>query len=242
MSKSMIVIGDVHGCYETLLKLIEQLPKDIPICFAGDLIDRGPKSKQVVEHVRSLESRGTAFCVKGNHEQMMIDSDGQIDWYSDWAVYNGGRDTMESYDPDADIEIFKGHTEWMKTLPVFLEFKDIKNDQGRHLVVSHSTIGGVWSMSSEDRKNFRDEYGNVFENRIMWDRVVTNDAPGIYNIFGHTPQPEPLLTSFYANVDTGCVFQGRSQYGFLTAIQFPEMKTFKQANVDIPLNVTKPKE
>ena len=62
----MIIIGDVHGCYKTLIALIEKLPKDRNITFVGDLIDRGPGSKDVVEFVRKNNYR----CVRGNHEDM----------------------------------------------------------------------------------------------------------------------------------------------------------------------------
>ena len=35
------IIGDVHGCYDTLMALIAKLPEDAEIVFVGDLIDRG---------------------------------------------------------------------------------------------------------------------------------------------------------------------------------------------------------
>ena len=53
--ENIYIIGDVHGCYRSLLALIEQLPRkfDSKICFVGDLIDRGPASADVVEFVRA---------------------------------------------------------------------------------------------------------------------------------------------------------------------------------------------
>ena len=33
------VIGDVHGCYHTLLNLIKQLPLNAELIFVGDLFD-----------------------------------------------------------------------------------------------------------------------------------------------------------------------------------------------------------
>jgi serine/threonine protein phosphatase 1 len=70
----MIVIGDVHGGFDTLIKLIEKLPND-NICFVGDLIDRGPKSAQVVDFV--IENNYD--CVLGNHEELMIHSEKYLD-------------------------------------------------------------------------------------------------------------------------------------------------------------------
>ncbi|MCR9145081.1 MAG: metallophosphoesterase [bacterium] len=69
----MIIIGDVHGCYKSLRALVKKCPPE-PICFVGDLIDRGPDSKGVVEFVRGEGHQ----CVLGNHEELMIKFSGQI--------------------------------------------------------------------------------------------------------------------------------------------------------------------
>ena len=67
-----IVIGDVHGHYDGLMLLMETIApsKGDEVYFLGDLIDRGPKSAQVVEFVRSNQYP----CVMGNHEQMLLES------------------------------------------------------------------------------------------------------------------------------------------------------------------------
>ena len=49
--KPIYLIGDVHGCYKTMIALIEKLPKDAEICFLGDLIDRGQNSASVIQYV-----------------------------------------------------------------------------------------------------------------------------------------------------------------------------------------------
>ena len=43
MDGRLLIIGDVHGCFDTLIALIAKLPTDAKIIFVGDLIDRGPK-------------------------------------------------------------------------------------------------------------------------------------------------------------------------------------------------------
>ena len=48
----MIVIGDVHGEYNSLLSLLDILPQTDKICFVGDLIDRGPDSKKIIDLIR----------------------------------------------------------------------------------------------------------------------------------------------------------------------------------------------
>lgn len=232
MSKSVIVIGDCHGCYITLVELIKKLPEGVPICFAGDLVDRGPRSREVVELVKNLCDSGKADCVRGNHEDIMLQAKGMI--YSDhteeesfgyWFSSCGGDKTVQSY-IDHDINL-QNHLDWMIKLPLYKEY-NIQNSDGRRLVVSHSSIGKVYKWSAEKRQL----YYSQFKEYVMWNRNPPHDPGGIYNVFGHTPQEEPRVKSFYANVDTGAVFTGREKYGKLTALQFPEMKVYQQVNID----------
>lgn len=45
------VIGNVHGCYHTLLNLIQKLPSDAKLIFVGDLCDKGNYSEDVIEFI-----------------------------------------------------------------------------------------------------------------------------------------------------------------------------------------------
>ena len=49
--ENIYIISDIHGCYKTLLALIDQFPnkQNSKIVFVGDLIDRGKNSCEVVE-------------------------------------------------------------------------------------------------------------------------------------------------------------------------------------------------
>ena len=51
------VIGDVHGCYRSLLSLLEAIhynPGEDELLFLGDLVNKGPSSLEVLKLVRSL--------------------------------------------------------------------------------------------------------------------------------------------------------------------------------------------
>jgi len=237
---------------EALLQKIptEELKKGV--VFVGDLIDRGPMSADVVEFVRTTDWAQT---VRGNHEQMMIDEGlkeaahfmrngtfnmhvNQYGVYSSLWLVNGGKETLESYvdiDEDTkrpvfDMDVFIDHTEWLKNLPLYLEFKDVKNDKGEHLLVSHSSAGTVWKWSPERRKT----NAKQFAAHLTWGRPRQfKPIDNIYNVFGHTPVPNgPRLKSFYANVDTGAFYKEQSGYFKLTALQFPEMIVYEQENID----------
>lgn len=239
---SMIVIGDIHGCAKTFQALLDKLPKDIPVVVSGDYIDRGPRSKEVIQTMIDRKILGT----KGNHEQMMELFFGE---YSDLIegegkpvmprgsifLMNGGYKTLREYGiktyfnylnpPNQEnLEVLKAHIEWIKNLPIYLEFPNVINAEGRHLVVSHSSIGNTYNDLDKN------------EEVILWGRprnVV--DIPEIYNIYGHTVvQKGGDIQGHYANIDTGCVFGSEKDkgYGLLTALQYPEMILYSQENID----------
>ena len=131
------IIGDVHGCYDTLVALIKKLPNNAEIVFVGDLVDKGENSKKVIKLIR----KKGYLCVLGNHEDMMIKGviniqEGQSLYSSGWG-FNGYKDTMDNYkDGFSDKELLND-VEWMKSLPLYLEFKET-DQKGRKLIVSHA--------------------------------------------------------------------------------------------------------
>ena len=62
------IIGDVHGEFDKKA-LKDKLPQNANLVFVGDLVDRGKKSKEVIEFVKD----NNYSCVLGNHEKMMMD-------------------------------------------------------------------------------------------------------------------------------------------------------------------------
>ena len=60
-----IIIGDVHGCYDELLVLLDRYAEDRHVVFVGDLVDKGPKPHRCVELTKLLK----ATVVMGNHEE-----------------------------------------------------------------------------------------------------------------------------------------------------------------------------
>jgi hypothetical protein len=77
------LIGDVHGCREELVRMLERLgyvvggtretpnvtaPAGRKAVFVGDLVDRGPDSPGVLRLVMHMVGNGTAICVPGNHD------------------------------------------------------------------------------------------------------------------------------------------------------------------------------
>lgn len=79
--KSVYVVGDIHGCYDALMRLEDAIGRHAAgrgcepfVVSVGDLIDRGPDSRQVVRHVMSAVKAGTWAAVAGNHEACLFET------------------------------------------------------------------------------------------------------------------------------------------------------------------------
>ncbi|MCY3737750.1 MAG: AAA family ATPase, partial [Gemmatimonadaceae bacterium] len=81
------IIGDIHGCHDELVELLGALgweigpgasgpmahhPEGRKAVFLGDLVDRGPRSPEVLRLAMSMVEAGTALCVPGNHDVKLV--------------------------------------------------------------------------------------------------------------------------------------------------------------------------
>src|SRR5437762_5362465 len=79
------IIGDVHGCFDELIELLQQLGCSVDettfavqtvngrkLIFVGDLVDRGPKIPQVLRLVMNAVASDAALCVPGNHDMKLM--------------------------------------------------------------------------------------------------------------------------------------------------------------------------
>lgn len=192
------VIGDVHGCYFTLLKLIEKLPEDAELIFVGDLCDKGKFSKEVIDFVISNNHP----CVKGNHEHLFekyildaVEKEIHSPWSSDKRY--GGLACIESY--NNDVELIKKHLDWIKQLPIYLEIE--------HYFITHG-----FALAYYEYRENEEYYNDFLLNRYYeGDAVVKSD---VINIFGHCAFDEVIDGENFFCIDTSCSYGKK-----LTAIE-----------------------
>ena len=102
----LYAVGDVHGRDDLLGQLLARIEEDSSrrgpakqlLVFLGDLIDRGPSSKQVVERLRTLRPPGTRLVfLAGNHEEVLLRIvGGEASLVPDWLRF-GGAECLQSY-------------------------------------------------------------------------------------------------------------------------------------------------
>lgn len=102
-------IGDIHGRLDLLDELLEKIHSDMAgrypletlLVFVGDLIDRGPSSREVVERLRTYRHEGVRpVFLLGNHEEVLLRIlDGDSSLIANWLRF-GGAQCLESYGVD----------------------------------------------------------------------------------------------------------------------------------------------
>ena len=227
MSEQIYIIGDVHGCFNTLLELIKQFPnkEKSQICFVGDVLDRGLFSCDVVELIMQNDYK----MVMGNHERRLLNNqleflNNKVPFDRSWFFGNGGEATYRSYFGQS-MKFKQRHIDFLEQRPVYLEFKDYKTQNGEHLVVSHSAVGNMWELRN-------DKYASEeFKRHLLSGRGDEMQVSSIFNVYGHTPVREVKFYKNSADIDTGCVF---NEVGFdkLSALEFPSMKIYTQKNIE----------
>lgn len=225
------LIGDVHGCYDELAGLLAELgyevreeregepritvlpPEGRRALFLGDLVDRGPRTPDVLRLAMGMVEAGTALCVPGNHDMKLLRK-------------LRGRNVQVTHGLERTLEQLEGETpEFRERVVRFLDglVSHYVLDGGK-LVAAHAGMRREYQGRSSGRvRDFAlygettgetDEFGLPV--RYNWAAEYRGEARVVY---GHTPVPEPEWINRTINLDTGCVFGGA-----LTALRYPELE------------------
>jgi protein phosphatase len=217
------IIGDVHGCADELEELLATLgyslddngtfrhPEGRRAVFLGDLVDRGPRIRDVLRIVMDMVAAETALAVPGNHDvKLMRKLRGR-----DVQITHGLQDSLQQLESETP-EFRNKVADFIDDLVSHYVFDDGK------LVVAHAgmkeEMQGRGSGKVRDFALYGETTGETDEFglpiRYNWAAEYRGQAAVVY---GHTPVPEPEWLNRTLNIDTGCVFGGR-----LTALRYPE--------------------
>ena len=132
----VLAIGDVHGMYEKLIKLMDKIrfnPDEDLLIFLGDYIDRGPDPGRCLQYIFALQQQypDVVVCLMGNHEVMMSSYFMQkrgsynnliVDYAGSW-LDNGGLETLKQLD-EMDADTKEELLQWVMNLPVKYQYQD----------------------------------------------------------------------------------------------------------------------
>lgn len=127
-SEPVWVIGDVQGCYDSLLTLLNhpdiQQDSNATLCFAGDLINRGPQSLACLRHIRNLGSK--AVSLLGNHDIHLL---GVAAGVRKLSTSDTVQEILDAPDAEALLD-------WLRHRPLSVVMHD-------HLIV-HAGVAPQW--------------------------------------------------------------------------------------------------
>jgi hypothetical protein len=189
MASRTIVVGDIHGCYDELMELLDKvnLERRDRVVSVGDLITKGPKSREVLE---LFMTDGRFSTVIGNHDLTLR------------RRWNGEDVELKPAQKETHKEL-KGEKDKYAT---FLNGLPFVIDLDTHLVV-HAGLRPNVELHSQTT-------GDLTRLRTLGpDRESEEGTPWyhVYNgektvLFGHWPAEEPRRGPRAIGLDTGCVY------------------------------------
>lgn len=200
----LLAVGDIHGCYDKLLALMKNVapkPRD-RLVFLGDYIDRGPDSRRVLDALIDLRrSLPRTVCLRGNHEQMLLDAlRGDIEAVALY-LYNGGVTTLANYDDDLST-LPAEHLGFLRALPLYHE------EEG--FIFVHAGLRPELSLEEQAEQDLlwiREEF---LESDYDWGKTV---------VHGHSPRPGVEFRPNRIGLDTGAFLQAAGGYGRLSCCE-----------------------
>ena len=154
---STYVIGDVNGCFDQFIRLVKKIDYDSKkdqIILTGDLVNRGPKSLDVLNYCMADKNITT---VLGNHDLYLL--------YL-ISINQGKGKLKKIVEAENNKQIF----EWLITRPLLIQaFNQSTNNK---FIITHAGIPEIWSL--EKAQDLADEVSQALTNhpsrvlKAMW--------------------------------------------------------------------------
>jgi len=218
----LFAISDIHGCYKPFYELIVnciKLEKSDQLILLGDYIDRGDRSKDVIDFIVDLKNTGFNVApLAGNHEVMLLDSFYNPEILPLWLM-NSGMSTLNSFGIKNINEIDNKYLDFFK----LLDFYRIIDK----MIFVHAGFDDFAIDPFEDRHGMVWECRTSYQNPLLSNKII---------IHGHRPKPLLFIKELINKksnvipIDTGCVYNTEMGYGVLSALEVHSMTMFSVQN------------
>ncbi|SLN13371.1 Serine/threonine-protein phosphatase 1 [Aquimixticola soesokkakensis] len=212
MPKLVYAVGDVHGCFNAYCDLEQKITADAAadpapnqrlLVLLGDLVDRGPQSGALIDHLLTKPPVGfDRVCLMGNHEDMFTMFAQAPVENAQWLDF-GGRETLISYGVPSDLidasrssntrmkqiiaaHVPRNHLDYIANLPVSLSLPE--------WFFCHAGVNPDLALDQQSKDD------------LVWSDPAVLDQHRVANttvVHGHTPEPQVLVLPHRICVDTG---------------------------------------
>ncbi len=214
--RRVYAVGDIHGradLFDALLKRIDddidaRTPAEITLVLLGDLVDRGPDSRGVIERAMQLEaSEGDVRFLAGNHEEVFLEAVTKPSRETSRFFYRiGGRETVLSYGLTEQEMIDIDHGALAARLPdmvppehvAFLQRFEDQIEIGDYLFV-HAGVKPNVPLDQQKQRHLRWIRDEFLDHEGDLGKIV---------VHGHTVSEEVEQRGHRIGIDTGAWSSG----------------------------------
>lgn len=215
------VITDIHGCNRTFKQLIKRLElrTEDTLFLLGDYINKGPRSKKVINTIIKLREEGFKVrCLIGNHEDLLLRSL-EDPLLLPIFYQQGGKETLKSFKVKSIHDIPTEYFKFFFSLEYYIELEDF--------VLVHAGLNFI------DKNPFTDRHamlwsrgGRIIPEKIQFRRII----------HGHTPTKLTVMRealkkvkNYTLSIDAGCVYKAEG-LGNLVALNLDTFDLIVQRN------------
>ena len=195
-NKTVVIIGDVHGCFDELLMVLDKIgwnQKTHIIIFTGDLIDRGPKIKDALLFAMTTPN---VYTLMSNHEYTLL------------RFLRGNQITIGSLSKTivqcGELIFDTTLSDWLESLPYIIRWTDSS-------FVVHAGIVPFYPIYNQKKTTcIYIRTWNPSTNRMSvegdepWYKFDPVERIKIY--FGHNVHSYPFVSNWTVAMDGGVVF------------------------------------
>lgn len=236
-------IADIHGCYNTLRRLLEEIleiDKTDYLYLLGDIVDRGCQVKKTLDYIISLQEKGfNIMPIKGNHEYFLLNAyylekTQQVSKYrfgkckekryiKNW-LQTGGANTLKSFEIDNAGQIPEFYINWIEKLPLYYETDKV--------ILTHAGLNYKEANPFDDHKSMLFGENNYFDNNNLHQKIVVH-GHNITSLEAINEMLKNIDKHRFLCIDNGCVFiNNNNNYGHLIALDLENMTIQTQLNID----------